>query len=341
MKIAIFEVEEWERGAFMALEAAHEIVFSHDPIGAGNADEFSGAEVISTFIYSDLGADVLARLKGLKLIATRSTGFDHIDTGYCARKGVLVSNVPAYGDNTVAEHVFGLMLMISHNLYESVERTRKGDFSIKGLRGFDLLGKTLGVLGTGRIGRCVIEIARGFRMDVLAYDIHPDNALAERLGFRYAPVEEVLSSSDIITVHLPATASTRDLISKKEFSMMKEGAVIINTARGGIIDVQALLEAVTKGRVRAAGLDVLPEEPSIREEAELIRSIAMKKPLEALLADHVLLKHRNVYITPHNAFNTKEAVGRILDTTVDNIASYIRGAPKNIVAGYEFASTKG
>lgn len=341
MKIAIFEVEEWERGAFTALAPAHEIIFSHDPVTAENADDFSGAEVISTFIYSDLGAGVLTRLKNLKLIATRSTGFDHIDIEYCSRNGILVSNVPAYGDNTVAEHVFGLLLMISHNLHESVERTRKGDFSIRGLRGFDLMGKTLGVLGTGRIGRCVIEIAKGFRMNVLAYDLRPDDALAERLGFRYAPIEEVLSASDIITIHLPATASTQNFISKKEFSMMKDGAVIINTARGSIIDVQALLEAVTKGRVRAAGLDVLPEEPSIREEAELLRSIAMKKPLEALLADHILLKHGNVYITPHNAFNTKEAVERILETTVDNISSYLRGAPKNIVAGYALASSKG
>ncbi len=337
MKIAVFEVEEWERGAFAALDA-HEIRFSPEPLTLENADNFPDAEVISTFIYSDLSGDVLMRIKNLRLIATRSTGFDHIDTGYCARNGIMVSNVPAYGDNTVAEHVFGLILAISHNLYESIDRTRKGDFSLQGLRGFDLRGKTLGVLGTGRIGRCVIEIAKGFRMEVLAYDLAPDHGFAEKAGFRYAPLEEVLSGSDIVTIHLPAKASTYNFLSKKEFGMMKDGAVLINTARGSIVDVQALLEAVTKGKLSAAGLDVLPEEPSIREEAELLRSIALKKPLEALLADHILLRLRNVYITPHNAFNTREAVKRILDTTVDNIASYIRGEPRNIAEGYGLAA---
>src|SRR3972149_4140867 len=331
MRIGVFEVEEWERAAFDRADSGHEIRFLADPLTAGNAGPYADAEVISTFIYSELDRRALSRFRNLTLIATRSTGLDHIDIDYCKEKGIGVANVPTYGDNTVAEHVFGLLLTISHNLIEAIERPRRGDFSQQGLRGFDLRGKTLGVLGTGSIGRYVIDIAKGFNMDVLAYDLFPKEELARSHGFRYAALEEVLRKSDVITLHIPATAETRDFLSEREFGMMKDGVVIINTARGTLIDVHALLRAITAGKVAAAGLDVLPEEPTIREEAELLRSIVQKKPLDVLLADHILLRLRNVVITPHSAFNTREAVQRILDTTVENISAFARGERKNRV----------
>lgn len=332
MKIAVFEVEQWEREVFDTL-ASMQVRFSSGPLTAENAGQYADADIISTFIYSELDSSVLLKLKNLKLIATRSTGYDHIDIGYCNEKGIIVANVPDYGDNTVAEHVFALILTISHNIIEAVERTRRGEFSLIGLRGFDLRGKTLGVVGTGRIGQYVIEIARGFHMEVIAYDLFPKDELAKRLGFRYAPLEEVLKKSDIITLHIPASPSTRNFLSAKEFAMMKDGVILINTARGMLIDVQALLHAITDGKVSAVGLDVLPEEPAIREEAELLRSLMQKKHLETLLADHVLLRLRNAVITPHSAFDTQEAVRRILDTTVVNISSFIQGRPVNVVAG--------
>jgi len=331
MRIAVFEVEEWERAAFDRADSGHEIRFLADPLTAGNAGPYADADVISTFIYSELDRRALSRFRNLLLIATRSTGLDHIDIDYCRERGIGVANVPTYGDNTVAEHVFGLLLTISHNLIEAIERTRRGDFSQQGLRGFDLRGKTLGVLGTGSIGRYVIDIAKGFNMDVLAYDLFPKEELARSHGFRYAALEELLRKSDVITLHIPATAETRDFLSEREFGMMKDGVVIINTARGTLIDVHALLRAITAGKVAAAGLDVLPEEPTIREEAELLRSIVKKKPLDVLLADHILLRLRNVVITPHSAFNTREAVQRILDTTVENISAFARGERKNRV----------
>lgn len=332
MKLAVFEVEEWEREAFERLDSGHEIRFLKEPLTSDNASRYSDAEVISTFIYSDLGQETLSQLHSLKLIATRSTGFDHIDTAWCRQQGIHVANVPAYGDNTVAEHVFGLLLAISHNLVEAVDRTRRGDFSMQGLRGFDLKGKTFGVLGTGAIGRNVIEIAKGFHMEVISFDRYPKPELARKLGFRYVPLEELLSQSDIITLHIPSTPETHNFLSDKEFSMMKKGVVIINTARGDLIDIQALLRAITTGKVAAVGLDVLPEEPTIREEAELLRSIAQKKPLDVLLAGHILLRLRNVLITPHSAFDTREAVQRILDTTLENISAFIHGVEKNMVA---------
>jgi len=331
MKLAVFEIEDWERDSFERLASGQEVRFLSEPLTAGNAASYSDADIVSTFIYSELGEETLSRFRGLKLIATRSTGYDHVNTSYCAEHGIRVANVPAYGDNTVAEHVFGLLLAISHNLIEAVERTRRGDFSIQGLRGFDLKGKTLGVLGTGSIGRHVIEMAKGFHMEVMAYDLYPREELARSMGFRYVALEEALRRSDIITLHVPSTPETHNFLSDREFAMMKKGVVVINTARGDLVDVQALLRAITTGKVAAAGLDVLPEEPTIREEAELLRSIAQKKPLDVLLAGHILLRLKNVIITPHSAFDTKEAVQRILDTSLENIAAFLRGEPKNLV----------
>lgn len=332
MKIIVFEVEDWERHAFESLQTAHQIEFTAGPLTQENAEAYSQAEAISPFIHSDLSAGVLRHLGRLKLIATRSTGFDHIDLEYCDANNIAVCNVPVYGDNTVAEHVFALLLAISHNMIAAVDRTRRGDFSLKGLQGFDLFGKTLGVIGTGSIGRCVIEIAKGFRMEVLASDVRPDEKLATRLGFRYVEMHQLLASSDIITLHVPSNEKTRNLISSDEFARMKEGVILINTSRGDVLDIKALAKAIGEGKVAAAGLDVLPEEGGIREEAELLRSVYDKKhDLETMLLNHILLRLRNVIITPHSAFNTREAVERILSTTVGNIASFTRGESENVI----------
>jgi len=334
MKTIIFEVEPWEYQTFQQLSDEHEVEFVQQPLTPENASQYVDAEVISTFIYSDLSADVLKNFQHLQLIATRSTGFDHIDADCCQKQGIKVCNVPTYGENTVAEHVFGLLLAISHKLTQATDRTRKGDFSLEGLRGFDLRGKTLGVIGTGNIGQCVIEIAKGFRMEVVAFDVKPSDELASRLEFRYAEMKEVLSTADVITLHVPANEKTYHLISTEQFDQMKDGVVLINTSRGSLIDIQALLNAIAEGKVAAVGLDVLPEEPTMREEAELLRSFYSKQHnLNTLLADHILLRLRNVIITPHSAFNTHEAVQRILDTTVENMIMFAQGKPQNVVVG--------
>ncbi len=332
MKVAIYEAEPWEQATFESLQDEHELAFVEGPLRADTVSEHTDAEAVSTFIYSRLTAEVLRQFPNLKLITTRSTGYDHVDLDYCREHGITVCNVPTYGDHTVAEHVFGLLLTISHNLVDAIDRTRKGDFSMRGLRGFDLLGKKLGVIGTGAIGQQVIRIARGFEMDVLAYDVAPSDDLASDLGFSYATFDDVLSQSDIVTLHVPATPQTEHLISHDEFARMKHGAVLINTARGNVVDTKAMLEALAEGRISAAGLDVLSEEPAIREEAELLRSaFRQQHDMEALLADHLLLRQRNVFITPHSAFNTREAVLRILETTRDNIDAFVRGTPQNTV----------
>jgi len=334
MRMVVFEVERWERKAFKELATEHEVQFSSRPLRARNAARYATAEVISPFIYSELSANALKHFRKLKLIATRSTGYDHIDTNYCQEHGITVCNVPTYGEHTVAEHVFALLLTISHRIFDAVERTRRGDFSQQGLQGFDLRGKTIGVIGTGNIGLCVVRIARGFGMEVIAFDLNPDEGTARKLGFRYTGMPEPLKTADIITLHVPANPKTHHLISAKEFALMKSRVVLINTARGSIVDTQALLHAIADGKVFAAGLDVLHEEPTIREEAELLHSIFRQKHnLEDILADHILLRLRNVIITPHSAFNTREAVRRIIDTTVENIGAFARGKAQNIVVG--------
>lgn len=335
MKILVTEIEDWEKQSFQNLMEQHEVVFTHEPLDKKTADKHSDIDVLCPFIYSSLQAQELDRLSELKMIATRSTGFDHIDCNYCTKNRITVSNVPSYGKNTVAEHVFGLLLTISHNLRDALDRTRRGDFSMSGLQGFDLRGKTLGVIGTGEIGQCVIAIAAGFGMKVLAFDVDPDHAAAQQAGFSYVDMEKLLGDSDIVTLHVPANQQTRHMISTDQFSRMREGAVLINTSRGAIVDVEALLQALTEGRLLAAGLDVLPEEPTIREEAELLRTLYQEEhDQRTLLADHVLLRLNNVYITPHSAFNTREAVQRILDTSVENIGGFIAGKPHHVVVDH-------
>lgn len=332
MKIVVFEAEAREAAAFDRFQPAHTVIISAAPLDAATVAVAADADIVSTFIYSALTRDLLARLPKLKFIATRSTGFDHIDMDYCRSRGIAVANVPHYGENTVAEHVFALLLGLSHRLPEAVARARSGHFSPEGLSGFDLSEKTFGVIGTGNIGRHAIRIAKGFAMKVIANDAWPDAKLAEEMGFRYVPFDELLATADIMTLHVPATPETDNLLSEAVFARMKHGMVIINTSRGSLIDTSALIRALRENRVAGAGLDVLPEEPLIREEAQLIStSFSSEHDLRNLVANHVLLNMPNVIVTPHSAFNTREAIWRIVETTVENIDAFLSGHPENLV----------
>jgi D-lactate dehydrogenase len=192
----------------------------------------------------------------------------------------------------------------------------------------------IGVVGTGRIGLRVVEIARGFGMNVLAYDLQPDEAAATRLNFAYTTLDELLSDSDVVTLHVPATSGTQNMLSDREFSLMKPGAILINTARGHIVDVEALVRALADGRLRGAGLDVLPQEPLIREEAAIFHQEAVRDAddFKALVANHVLLRFPNVIVTPHNAYNTEAALERIIATTLANIEAFAQGTKQNVVS---------
>ena len=332
MKIALFELHEWEEKYLQVrIGPQNELAVFRGTLEDRHLSQIADAEVISPFIYSRLTADRLAKLPRLKLVATRSTGFDHIDTAECARRGITVCNVPSYGENTVAEHTFALVLALSRKVHEAFVRVRAGNFSLDGLRGFDLKDKTIGVVGAGHIGLHVIRIARGFGMKVLAFDVRRDRFLAEVLGFEYADLDSLLAQSDIITLHAPYTKSTHHLINRDNIGKIKRGAILINTARGGLVDTQALLSALEKKILAGAGLDVLEGEEAIYEESALLGDAVNPERLRQAIQNHVVLKHPNVVFTPHNAFNSQEALERILDTTAENIAAFAAGHAKNVV----------
>ncbi len=324
MKIAFFEVEEWEETYLKEKLKKHDLIFFKDELNKKTIENIKDVDIVSVFIYSKINKQILNKFEKLKAVVTRSTGFDHIDIKECKKKKIFVFNVPNYGENTVAEHTFALILALSRRIHKSYERTIRGDFSLENLRGFDLKGKTLGIIGLGHIGRHVARIARGFEIKVIAYDIKKDYKLAKKLGFKYTNFNNLLKNSDIITLHCPYNKKTYHLINSKNIKLIKKGAYLINTARGGNVETKALVRALAKGDLGGAGLDVLEEESIIKEEVQLLSKNFPKENLQNLLENHLLLTFDNVIITPHNAFNSKEALQRILDTTIENIQCLIK-----------------
>ena len=328
-KVAFFEVENWEDKYFRKNLRGFDLAFSEDILSSENINQAKDAEILSVFIYSEITPEIIDLLPNLKCIITRSTGFDHIDIDYARKKGIDVLNIPSYGVNSVSEHTFALILSISRKIISSVERTKKGDFSQEQLCGFDLNGKTLGVIGAGRIGKRVIEIAKSFGMKVLVFskNPHPSIENVEDVNF-----EELISRSDIVTLHVPYTKETHHMINLGNINQFNRGSILINTARGGIVETQAILEGLNKGIFKAAGLDVLEEESDLREEKELLtRDFLSKSNIKTLLLDHVLITKDNVLITPHNAFNSKESLDEILKTTCENIKFWKTGKIQNKV----------
>lgn len=332
MKVAFFELQDWEKEFFQSnSRGMYEPVFSDKPATKDNIISVADAEGLVVFIYSHINKDVLDKLQNLKWIATMSTGFDHIDIEECKRRGIKVLNVPTYGENTVAEHAFALIFAISRRLIESYERVKEGKFSPEGLTGFDLYGKTLGVVGVGNIGCHSIRIAKGIGMNVLGYKRTPDPKMEQELGFKFVDMDTLLSSSDIITLHIPYSAETHHFLSKDQFAKMKDGVVVINTSRGAIIDTEALVNALASGKVAAAGLDVLEEEPLLAEEKALLSAEYDRDALMRTIENHMLLNNPKVIITPHNGFNSKEALQRIMSTTLENIKGCCSGQMQNLI----------
>ena len=334
-KIAYLEILTWEKEILQKYpEYLSQIDLFPEKLETTNVDKFKDYEIISTFIGSQLTAANLEHLANLKYIATRSTGFDHIDLDYCHQHKILVSNVPAYGIHTVAEYTFALLLSLVRKIYPAYHQVREtGSFSLQGLRGRELFGKTIGVIGTGHIGTEVIKIAKGFSMKVIAYDKYPNTELAAKLDFQYLPLESVLAQSDIITFHVPYNKETHHLLNKDNIGKIKKGAYLINTSRGAVIETQALYNALRNKQIAGAALDVLEEEGDIKEEQKLLsegKDISSQE-LKTLWADHLFIDMNNVIVTPHNAFNTQEALRNIEITTKENIQQYLKGNPQNII----------
>jgi len=331
MKIAFYEINDWEKAIVKKKLKGHELVFFKDPLNPATLKGKENYDAVSVFIYSRINKDVLSRLPKLELIATRSTGFDHIDTVACSKRKVKVSNVPYYGENTVAEHTFALILALSRNVHKAHVKRLRNDYSLDGLKGFDLSGKTIGVIGAGNIGLHVIRIAKGFGMEVLATDINQNNFLAEVLDFKYVPLDDLLGHSDIVSIHTPYNDSTHHLINRSKLKKIKKGAILINTARGAIVETDALIESLDNKALAGAGLDVLEGEKLIREEREMVYEKKNAEDLAKLTTGHILLEKDNVVFTPHIAFYSQEALLRILNTTISNISGYFAKDQQNII----------
>ena len=326
MKISFFETDKEDEGYLIEHLSGEELSFNKSALNEAALPSLSDtdAEIVSVFVGSEVTGKVLDAFSSLKLIATRSTGYDHIDIEECRKRGIAVANVPTYGEYTVAEYAFALILTLSRRIYDAYNQVREaGNFSVKGLRGFDLYGKTLGVIGTGHIGRYVVRIAKGFGMNVLGFDVKPDEKFADEAGFEYREFDDVLAGSDIVTLHVPYLRSTHHLMNEGSIGKMKKGSYLINTSRGPVVDTEALVRALKSGHLAGAGLDVLEEEGITHDEFGYVLSEEEKEhDLRIVLANHILIDMPNVIVTPHNAFNTRGGWERILKTTVDNIANF-------------------
>lgn len=321
MKISFFEVENWEEEYLK--KSFRNAKFFSSPLTNKKLKKVKDTEIISVFIYSKLDEAKLRQLPNLKLITTRSTGYDHIDIDYCQKNNIIVTNVPAYGENTVAEHAFALILAISRKIIPSVERAKCGNWSLAGLRGFDLANKTIGIVGTGNIGEQMVRIAYGFEMKILGFDLKHNSALSKKYDLRYVKdLSELFARSDIISLHLPLNEHTEHIVNRELLEKTKHGAILINTARGSLVESEDLMWALDNNILAFAGLDVLEEEPFILEERELLNCTFKAEELRDLICERVLLRHPKVVITPHNAFNSQESIERILDITISNIKKF-------------------
>jgi D-lactate dehydrogenase len=327
MKIGFFDIREDEEHFIKSALSENELIFSTDPINESNFSNYPDLEVVSTHTASRVSNTVINGLSNLKFIATRTMGFDHIDTKLSGEKNILISNVPTYGENTVAEFAFGLIFSLARKLPQAIQNVKDSkQFNIDGLLGFDLKGKTIGVIGTGHIGTHVIKIAKGCDMNVVAYDAYPNGELSLSLNFEYKSLEDVLQFSDVISLHVPYLPSTHHLINSQNIHFIKKGAILVNTARGQVIETQALLQALKDELLSGAAMDVLEDENAFKPNA----NTGDIDP-QIIELNKQLMEMPNVYITPHLAFDSKEALQRVLDTTVENIKAFEKNTPINLI----------
>ena len=314
IKVAFFDTKAYDKPSFEHYGQLHDMQFRflETKLNEDTVELARGCDVVCVFVNDTVNAKVIDQLHemGVKLIALRSAGYNNVDI-HSAYGKVHVVHVPAYSPYAVAEHAMALLLTSIRRIHKAYIRTRDFNFSLNGLTGFDLHGKTIGVIGTGKIGRIFIDICRGFGMNVIAYDLFP----AKDSGIKYVSLEELFRSSDIISLHCPLTDETRHMINADAIETMKKGIVIINTSRGGLIDTEALLEGIKARKVGAACLDVYEEEADIFFEDRSGHILN-----DELLAR--LISMPNVIVTSHQAFLTEEALNNIAETTVNNILSY-------------------
>lgn len=324
MKVAVFDTHRFEREFLTAANKGrgHELLLLEPRLTEQTAQLAQGCDAVCAFVNDKLGRATLTALKalGVRLVALRSAGFNHVDLTAADELGLTVVRVPEYSPYAVAEHAVCLILALNRKIHRAYARVREANFSLDGLVGFDLHGKTVGVIGTGKIGTVFTRIMRGFGCRVVAFDHYPNAKLAGELGFEYVPLEKLYADADIISLHVPLTPETRHMIDERAFSAMKPGIMLINTGRGGLIDTHALIDALKTCHVGAAGLDVYEE-----EEGVFFQDLSDTGVRDDQLAR--LLTFPNVVVTSHQAFLTREALGNIAATTLQNMSDFAAGKP--------------
>ncbi len=323
--LIFYEIKQYERDFFeRELYDKFNIEFKEEellPASELNYRE-ENAQIISVFTGSRLTSETLSKFKNLKLILTRSVGYSHIDTEFCAQKEIIIANTPHYGDYTVAEYSFGLLLNLVRRICYGENELKMGDMYPETF-GMELFDKTIGIIGTGSIGSKSIKIAKGFSMNIICSDVKENEEIKEKYNIKYVDIDTLCKLSDVIMLHAPLTTSSYHLIDKEKLSLMKENAVVVNTARGELIDTEALYEALLDNKIKGAALDVLEFEETISNKRPG-ENINLKN-LRTSLINNKLLNLKNVIATPHIAYDTKEAVNRILNMTLSNLKEFTNG----------------
>ncbi len=322
-KIAVFDAKEYDRNMFDKVNEnfGFEFVFHKEHLDIRNVILASGCDAICIFVNAVVDAEVIDKLVsyGVKLIALRSAGFNNVDIK-AAKGKIPVVRVPEYSPHAIAEHTLALMLCLNRKVHRAFLRTKENNFSLNGFMGFDMYKKTVGVIGTGKIGRVVAQILKGLGMNVLAYDVYPNTEAAKQIGFEYKSLDEIYKRSDVITLHCPLTKETMYMINEDSISKMKDGVMIINTGRGKLIHTKHLIEGLVSRKVGYAGLDVYEEEGEYFYE-DLSNEVMTDETLARLLS------FNNVILTSHQAFFTYEAMTNIVTTTLQNIKDFFDGKP--------------
>ena len=332
MKVALFSTHRFDRQSFDpangALPAPHDIHYVEARLDAHSAILAAGHPAVCAFVNDRLDAPALEVLaaQGTRLIALRSAGFNHVDLAAAARLGLVVARVPAYSPDAIAEHTVAMILALNRKIHKAYARGREGNFTLDGLLGFDLRGRTVGIVGTGKIGLNVARIMRGFDCTVIAHDPFPDAAALAAVGGTYVDWPALLERSDIISLHCPLTPDTHHLVDAAAIARMKHDVMLINTSRGGVVDSRALIDGLKSGRIGHVGLDVYEEEGDL-----FFTDLSDQAIQDDVFAR--LLTFPNVLVTGHQAFFTREALAGIADTTLANITAFeMTGAPLHPVS---------
>ena len=319
MKVMLFGTQPYDQLSFERIRKSYgfEMVYHRSHLNAKNVPLAQGADTVCVFVNDTVDAETIRGLSelGVRLIALRCAGINKVDLQAAARCGIPVVRVPAYSPHAVAEYAVAMILSLNRKIHRAYWRTRDGNFSLHGLLGFDLYGKTAGIVGTGKIARPLIHILKGFGMQVVAYDIYPDNRYALAEGIEYVTLDELYQRADIISLHCPLTDRNRHMIDDAAIGRMKPGVILINTGRGQLIDTAALIEGLKEKQIGAAGLDVYEEEAAYFYEDTSDRIMD-----DDMLAR--LLSFNNVIVTSHQAFFTREALDNIAQVTMQNIHDF-------------------